>query len=125
MIADGDGTYTLRITGTLTDDSGIGNFNFRFANESNTSDTFWTGTNNFDGSGNFTIDVNLDSTNPGKYFVDYFSVRDGVGSCTLTFSRWSRFTSTRSIIYLCGESYIYHFVVTSVDEESLGLAIGK
>ena len=127
VVADGDGTYTLQITGNLTDPSGIDYFNFRFANENNSSDTFWTGTNSFDGSGNFTINVNLDSTNPGKYFVDYFSMRDGTGN-----ELYTSINQGGSASPLKGQSFTYAanptaitLPVTSVDEESLGLAIGK
>ena len=66
VIADGDGTYTLRITGNVSDTTGTDYVSFRFANENNLSDTLWATTSSFDGSGNFTINQNLDATNPGR-----------------------------------------------------------
>jgi hypothetical protein len=126
-VADGDGTYTLQITGNLSDPSGIDYFNFRFANENNTSDSFWSGTNNFDSSGNFTINQSLDSQTPGKYYLDYFSMRDGVGNELYTNINQGGTASPlkdQSFTYAANPTAIT-LPVTSVDEESLGLAIGK
>ena len=66
---DGDDTYTLVVTGTLTDAtalSGNANIELGFTNVTNgEASDFNISTSTFDGSGNFTISRTLDNDKSG------------------------------------------------------------
>ena len=81
IAADGDGTYTINIAGKVIDDSTVNNVNFRF-NSSTDGSHFWQSINSgsIDSSGNFTMAINAENINPGKYYLSYLTARDASGN---------------------------------------------
>ena len=81
---DGDDTYTLVVTGTLTDAtalSGNARIELGFTNVTNgEASDFNISTSTFDGSGNFTISRALDNDKSGTWNLNKLEIRDANGN---------------------------------------------
>ena len=85
VVDDGDDTYTLKITGTVTDDSDVQHVQFRFQtiNDPGASN-IWVSTSSFDSEGNFTINTSLDNQKGGTWNATRVEVKDKVGNAQST-----------------------------------------
>ena len=85
VVDDGDDTYTLKITGTVTDDSDVQHVQFRFQNINDPgASNIWVSTSSFDSEGNFTINTSLDNQKGGTWNATRVEVKDKVGNAQST-----------------------------------------
>jgi len=82
-VDDGDGTYTLNLTGTLTDSSAsnLNRIEVEWTNSTNAEGSdFYTSTGTFDSNGAFSISTNLDGKKGGTWIVKNIRVSDKAGN---------------------------------------------
>ena len=127
IAADGDGTYTINIAGKVIDDSTVNNVNFRF-NSSTDGSHFWQSINSgsIDSSGNFTMAINAENINPGKYYLSYLTARDASGN---EYSKDIRDGGSGSPIENLTFNYAakptdISFTNSTITEETLGTSLG-
>ena len=125
VTAEESGDYTLKLTGTVTDSTGMGYVQFQFQNE--TGNSIHMGTGTFDGSGNFTTTRSLKFDSPGTYSMSSYYLRDSAGNelskSTASGGSGSPFFG-KSFTYATAPTTI-SFSETSINEESYGLSLGK
>ena len=125
--ADGDGTFTLTVAGTATDDSDISWMNMRFTNTVDGDQVYtWLNSGNFDSSGNFSRAISLDDESPGTYVLDQYTIQDQSGNQYGADTRGggdgSPFLSL-SFNYASVPTDI-SFTATTIEEESYGTSLG-